>query len=258
MGGLDRRSLAWSVALHAAAALALAAAGCLSWLRFRQDDPEILAEFVVEPPGDPTAEEPPPPEPEPEPEPEHEPDDVPVPDPPKPEPPEPEPPKPEPPKPEKPKKKPIEVSNKIVRFDKPADRRPVPPPTVRTERIKGSTLTEEQYREMLDLGAAVSDHTSVPADEASRCAALVRDQLYRAWKRPDSSAITGTAPTISIDLSESGAVLDVRLRKSSGNPALDDSAVRAARAVGTFRNLTPRFVRANKPLVIEFRLTDVR
>ena len=54
MGGLDRRSLAWSVALHAAAALALAAAGCLSWLRFRQDDPEgkptsLVADFSLLP-----------------------------------------------------------------------------------------------------------------------------------------------------------------------------------------------------------------
>lgn len=245
MSGLDRRSLAWSVGLHAAAALALAAAGCLSWLRFRQDNPEILAEFVVEPPGDPEAAEPPPPPPEPEP------DDVPVPDPPAP-----EPPKPEPPQPEKPKKKPIEVSKKIVTFDKPAVR-PVPPPTVKTKAIgtKGSTLTEEEYRKLLDLGAAVSDHTSVPADESARCAALVRDQLYRAWKRPDASEITGTPPTIAISLSESGAVRDVVLRKSSGSRALDDSAVRAARAVGTFRNLTPRFIRANQPLVILFQLT---
>ena len=108
---------------------------------------------------------------------------------------------------------------------------------------------------MLDLGATVSDHTSIPADEASRCAALVRDQLYRAWKRPDSSAITGTPPTIAISLSDAGTVLGVELRRSSGNAALDESALRAARAVGTFRNLTPRFIRANKPLVIQFQLT---
>ena len=256
MQALDRRSIAWSVSLHVAVALAFVVAGCVSWIRFHEDDSEILAEFVVEPPGDPQAEEPPPPPPEPEPEPEPEPDDIPVPDPPKP-----EPPKPDPPKPEPPKKKPIEVSKKIVTFDKPAQTRPVaPPPKVETRKIgtKGSSLTEEEYRKLLDLGATVSDHTSVPADESARCAVLVRDQLYRAWKRPDASAVTGTPPVIAIDLSESGTVLGVELRKSSGSAALDDSAVRAARAVGVFRNLTPRFVRANKPLVIEFRLTDAR
>lgn len=250
MQGLDRRSLAWSVGLHAAAALAFVVAGCVSWIRLNEEPDDILAEFTVEPPGDPAAEEPPPPPPDPEPvpEPEPEPDDVPVPDPPK----------PEPPKPEPPKKKPIEVSKKIVSFDKPAPTRPaVPPPKVETRKIgaKGSSLSEEEYRKLLDLGATVSDHTSVPADEATRCAVLVRDQLYKAWKRPDSSAITGTPPTIAIDLSESGAVLGVELRTSSGSAALDDSAVRAARAVGVFRNLTPRFIRANKPLVIQFRLT---
>lgn len=248
MNLLDRRSLVWSAGLHAFAALALVVAGCVSWFRFHDDSGEILAEFVVEPPGDPEAEEPPPPPPEPEPEaePDPEPDDVPVPDPPK----------PEPPKPDPPKKKPIEVSKKIVTFDKPAP--PVAaPPKVETRKIgtKGSALTEEEFRKMLDLGAKVSDHTSVPADEAARCAALVRDQLYLAWKRPDSSAVTGTPPTIAIDLSEGGAVLGVELRKSSGSAALDDSALRAARAVGAFRNLTPRFIRANKPLVIQFQLT---
>lgn len=252
----DKRSLLWSVGLHATAALALAVAGCVSWFRFHDDEPDILAEFVVEPPGDPEADDPPPPpepEPEAEPEPEPEPDDVPVPDPPKP-----EPPKPEPPKPEPPKKKPIEVSKKIVTFDKPAQPRPVaPPPVVRTQKIgtKGSSLSEEEFKKMLDLGATVSDHTSIPADETSRCVANVRNQLFRAWKRPDASAITGTPPTIAITLSDAGTVQNVELRKSSGSAALDDSAVRAARAVGTFQNLTPRFIRANKPLVIQFQLT---
>ena len=250
----DRRSLEWSVALHAAAALALAVAGCVSWCRTHDAAPEIVAEFLVEPPGDPDAPEPlPEPEPEPAPEPEPlptaepEPDEAPLPDP--------------PPKPEPPKKKPIEVSKKIVTFDKPAPPRPAPPPTaVKTQKIgtKGSTLTETEFKKMLDLGATVSDRTSVPADEAARCAALVRDQLYLAWKRPDASAVTGTAPVVAIDLAESGAVLGVELRASSGSPALDESAVRAARAVGTFRNLTPRFVRANKPLVIRFDLKGVR
>lgn len=255
----DRRSLALSVALHATAVLALVVAGCVSWFRSDEEPPEILAEFVVEPPGDPAAPDPaPPPEPEPEPdpEPEPEPDDVVVPEPPKP-----EPPKPEPPKPEPPKKKPIEVSKKIVTFDRPVPARPVaPPPVVKTQKIgtRGSALSEAEYKRLLDLGATASDHTSIPADEAARCAILVRDQLYRAWKRPDSSAVTGTDPTIAIDLSESGAVLGVELRRSSGSPALDDSAVRAARAVGVFRNLTPRFIRANKPLVIQFDLKGVQ
>ncbi len=252
----DKRSLLWSAGLHATVALALVVAGCVSWLRFRADEPDILAEFVVEPPGDPeAADPPPPPEPETEPEPEPEPDDIPIPDPPKP-----EPPKPEPPKPEPPKRKPIEVSKKVVTFDKPAQTRPVaPPPTIQTQKIgKGSPLTEEEFKKMLDLGATVSDHTSIPADEASRCAVLVRDQLYRAWKRPDDSAITGTPPTIAISLSEGGVVRDVVLRKSSGNAELDASAVRAARSVGTFRNLTPRFIRANQPLVIVFQLTGAQ
>ena len=58
MGAFDRRSLIWSVGLHATAALALVVAGCVSWFRLRDDDPEILAEFVVEPPGDPEAADP--------------------------------------------------------------------------------------------------------------------------------------------------------------------------------------------------------
>ena len=247
MQTVDRRSLLWSVGLHVSVALAFVVAGCVSWFRYRDEEPDILAEFVVEPPGDPEAADPPPapePAPEAEPDPDPEPDDVPP---------------PEPPRPEPPKKKPIEVSKKIVTFDKPAQPRPVlaPPPSIKTQKIgtKGSSLTEEEYKRMLDLGATVSDHTSIPADEASRCAALVRDQLYRAWKRPDASAVTGTPPTIAITLSENGVVQGVELRKSSGSAALDDSAVRAARAVGAFRNLTPRFIRANRPLVIQFELT---
>lgn len=117
-----------------------------------------------------------------------------------------------------------------------------------------SELTPEEIRKLLDMGAKPSDRTSVPDSENQRCAILIRDQIYAAWVRPDSDAVTGRAPVVAITLGTGGVVRNVSLKSSSGNPVLDASVLSAVRAVGRFKHLSESFISANRNVTVNFDL----
>ncbi|MGN0844585.1 MAG: TonB family protein [Kiritimatiellia bacterium] len=162
------------------------------------------------------------------------------------------------------KKREIQISKKIVER-KPEKRERVivkPPETSKIKNreikrsidIKGPKLTDDEIRKLMERGARPAETTSIPATENERCLVLIRDQLYNAWIRPDTSAIGQRAPVIEISIGAGGVIRDVRLQTSSGNPVLDQSVLSAARAVRSFRHLTDRFIRANPTVTVNFEL----
>ena len=157
---------------------------------------------------------------------------------------------------EKPPKEPIKKSTKVIQKTPPKDKPKEIiklPKDVKPVKITGPKLTPEEIAKLLDLGAKVSDHTSVPG-ENERCLLAIKESLYAAWIRPSAENKTGRSAVIEITLGSSGAVLRHRLVKSSGSKALDDSALAAAAATPFFRNLTPGFLRDYSTVTIEFEL----
>lgn len=163
-----------------------------------------------------------------------------------------------------PKKREIQISKKIVER-KPEKRERVIVKAPETSKIKnreikrsidvkGPKLTDDEIRKLMEKGARPAETTSIPATENERCLVLIRDQLYNAWIRPDTSAIGQRAPVIEISIGAGGVVRNVRLQTSSGNPVLDQSVLSAARAVRSFRHLTDRFIRANPTVTVNFEL----
>lgn len=163
-----------------------------------------------------------------------------------------------------PKRREIQISKKIVeRRPENRKREIVKPPETskikdreikRSIDVNGPKLTDEEIRKLMAMGARPAETTSIPATENERCLVLIRDQLYQAWIRPDSSAIGQRSPVIEISIGTGGVVRSVRLQTSSGNPVLDQSVLSAARAVRVFRHLTDRFVRANPTVTVNFEL----
>ncbi len=176
--------------------------------------------------------------------------------------------RPEPPKkddiavPEKKKPKRIEISKKKVTKTADKPRTTVKPPPVKStvktppanKFTTKSPLTPEEMKKLLDMGAKPSDRTSIPDSENQRCAILIRDQIYAAWVRPDSEAVTGRAPVVSITLGPGGVVQNVTLKSSSGNSTLDASVLSAVRAVGKFKYLSESFISANRNVTVNFDL----
>ena len=267
------RFLAWSVALHVALAVALLAVGLVPLL-CRRDEPTVpQEEFVVALPPD-----------EPEEEPEQEPD-----------PPEDEPDEPPPP-PDEPDPGPDVVpvtttttrtppttttttttrpprpttttttrdrraeATRVTRRPAPTTtRRPRPTTTTRRAAVQpppGPRLSAEEVSRLLNAGAEISDHTSIPSSEMSRCFAIINRAIRKAWIRPDAASITGNDPEISISIGSGGVVRSVSLSKSSGNAVFDQSVLSAARAVRKFEGLSEEFIRAKPTFTVAFNLRE--
>lgn len=228
--------------------------GC-SFLRNKNKKTEIPIEFTVAIPEEYVGEEGPKPDPEPV---KEEPivKDDPIPDP--------IPDKPikkkelKPPKKEEPKppKKKIEKSNKVIEKKETPKKKEIIknlPPNVKTVKVTGPKLTPEEIAKMLQRGATISDHTSIPGDE-DICLLAIKDALYKAWRMPSAEQKTRFPAEIEITLGSTGAVLGYRLTRSSGNRVLDNSALDAAAAVPRFGNLSSEFLRSHRKVTIDFEL----
>ncbi len=159
-----------------------------------------------------------------------------------------------PPKP-KPEKVPVVKSEKIKILKKEEKTKEIIklPKDIKPIKITGPKLTPEEIAKLLDMGATVSDHTSVPG-ENDRCLLSIKQALYAAWIRPPPEYKTGRSPEIEITLGNTGAVLKHRLVKSSGNSVLDNSALAAVAATPMFSHLTSGFLREYRTVTIEFEL----
>lgn len=244
MGDSFSKSFVRSLLVHGVLLVALIVAAYVSFHPKKHATDDMITEFTVALPP---------------------PEEAPVETPPAPEPPKPEPPPPEPPKPDDvviPEKKKVEVkvTREVVKRPtetKPVERKIVDPPkkpTVTQTNFTGPKLSPEELRKLLEKGAKISDHTSIPPDEQAMYAALIMQQIKDRWICPDASAITGRDPVIVIRLGADGSVLDANLKESSGNGVLDSSVLSAVRSVGRFKNLSPEFIRQNSRITVNFSL----
>lgn len=252
--GEGARGYFWSVVIHAAFVAILVLGGAISGCRLRKQPLEIADFTIAVDPAE--AEETPPPPPKPEvktPPPPPKPDDIvqPKKDPPKPkkkDPPKPkkDPPKKDPPKKDPPKKPEIKkgkrVTRKVESNVKPKERQ---------------TLTDAEIEKWLNKRARVGETTSLPKNEISLNASLLKNGIYDAWTPPPRSA-SGTRPAVvSFKISADGTPYSPRIVESSGSAAYDASCLEAVRRVGRVAGLSAAFIReygADCPF--EFKQTD--
>lgn len=180
-------------------------------------------------------------------------------------PPEPEPKKPDPPKPPDPKPTEIPKEIKPVRTNTLAKATEI---KVSTNRVKiaqqkpkdtGPKLTKEQIEKLLAMGIPKGDTTSIPGGgEASLFSAyylMMRQVMYDAWQQPAGLAGSGLYATIKFRIQRDGSITARSLTRSSGNRELDDSALRAANAVGRLRPLPTGYSGSYKDITVDFELT---
>jgi TonB family protein len=66
------------------------------------------------------------------------------------------------------------------------------------------------------------------------------------------------AVKVDIELGLNGAVLDSRLASSSGNSVMDESVLRAVKAVRRIPGLSAEFIRQHRRMPVVFELTGER
>jgi len=87
---------------------------------------------------------------------------------------------------------------------------------------------------------------------------MVRDKITRNWDQP-SKAEVGTAPPIveyEIVVARSGKITDITLKKSSGIPALDGSALEALRKSDPLPALPKHITGPSRTVPVNFRIQD--
>lgn len=231
-----RRALRWSAIVHGFLLGALILWPLLHQLLNRRKPPPpitmvdlvSLPELPVPTPPQPKTPEPPPPEP-PKPPPEPKVADI---------------KKAEPPKTNEVKKVEIKVSTNRVKVAN------TPPP-----KPNAPKLTPEEIRKLLAAGLPVGGPASSGTpSEWSVYYALVRAAMYDEWK-PPASVTPGAGPQISIRVQRDGTITQRTMTRSSGNALLDESAMRAARAVTRIsRPLPEGFSGSYRDITVDFEL----
>jgi len=118
-----------------------------------------------------------------------------------------------------------------------------------------SKLTEAEVRKLLAMGATPGETLRVPASETRRCMLVIENALFSAWRRPAAEHDTGSGAEITIRIGVSGAILDSKITRSSGNKTFDQSVVNAVNDTARFTSLTPDFIKQfEKGVIILFNL----
>jgi colicin import membrane protein len=235
--GAQAKGFLWSVAIHATLIIALLLSGIIGGCRLRKQPLEIKDfTIAIDPSG---VEEEPPPQPKPEVKPPPtppKPDDIVQQKPkpklkPKPE----EKKKPEPKKPEPKKEPPKPEIKKGKRVNRKID-----PPVKPKER---QTLSDAEIEKWLAKRARIGEKTSLPKNELSLNASILKNCLYDAWTPPPKSASGYRPAVVSFKISQNGALFSPRIVESSGSATYDNSCLEAVRRVARVPDLSQAFIR---------------
>jgi protein TonB len=122
---------------------------------------------------------------------------------------------------------------------------------------RGQALSSDMYQ--MPGGGGVGVGTNSPfGTQFGYYANLLRDQVARAWRTNDVDPRVTTAPPVAVQFSifRDGSLVpgSVRVVQSSGNRALDFSAMRAVLDAGKFPPLPAQFGRDRADLELRFEL----
>ena len=234
---LQRQSLKVSLGLHGVAlVLLLVIPWLLKGCRARRPPEQLMfVEFTVSlpPPAEPDPAPAKPADPVPIPEPPKPADDILVPEK-----------KPDPPKPKSKPQPEIKKGERITRRG--------PPP-------KDTPLSAAEIKRLLDMGAAISDKTTIPPPGQIEMGAYfnhVKERMYAAWQQPGGLGnLPGLNADVAITVEPGGTITARRLSRSSGNALMDDFVMKAVQSVTALRPM-PAGQRDPKVITITFELTD--
>lgn len=198
--------------------------------------------------------------------------------PPKPEPPKPATPPPEPPKPEtkvdavvktpkekpkeaeKPKEKPKPketLEERIARMRSQAkvvNEKPRPQPKPQNNGRTGKkTLSDAEIKKLLNMGYKPGATEQLAANEEQRCLSLIYRAFYDRWDSPNYSPSLREMK-LRVYFDAGGRVVNWSLVQSSGDAAADATVRKAAQLVKYVPGLSDSFLRANKSVVVSFKV----
>ena len=221
MDYIAQKSIIASLILHAVVFVIVLLVGLISGCKMRNQPLEIVEFTIAVDPVEEEAEESLPEEPQvkeiktPPPKP----DDIAPPTPPK-------------PKQQKPRKKEIKKGKRIKKDVK-----------TNVKPKEKQTLSDAEIRKLLDKGARIGERTSLPKNEISLNASILKNRFYDAWMPPPREA-SGYRPAVVIfKINRDGSLHSARITQSSGSKEYDESCLEAIRSVGRVSDLSSQFIK---------------
>lgn len=221
MDCINKKSIIASLVLHAAVFAIILLGGAISGCKMKNQPLEIVEFTIAVDPVEEEAEESLPEEPQvkeiktPPPKP----DDIAPPAPPK-------------PKQQKPRKKEIKKGKRIKKDVK-----------TNVKPKEKQTLSDAEIRKLLDKGARIGERTSLPKNEISLNASILKNRFYDAWMPPPREA-SGYRPAVVIfKINRDGSLHSARITQSSGSKEYDESCLEAIRSVGRVSDLSSQFIK---------------
>lgn len=221
MDCINKKSIIASLVLHAAVFAIILLGGAISGCKMKNQPLEIVEFTIAVDPVEEEAEESLPEEPQvkeiktPPPKP----DDIAPPAPPK-------------PKQQKPRKKEIKKGKRVTKDVK-----------TNVKPKEKQTLSDAEIRKLLDKGARIGERTSLPKNEISLNASILKNRFYDAWMPPPREA-SGYRPAVVIfKINRDGSLHSARITQSSGSKEYDESCLEAIRSVGRVSDLSSQFIK---------------
>ena len=169
--------------------------------------------------------------------------------------------KPPPPKPPEPKPVPPKDAIPEPKPKPPTPKPPAPkPPAPKPEPPKPKPLSEAQLKDILNRSFKPSDLARALPPSTGQFDWYydqLREILYGAWLRPRSlSKHSGLVTVVVIRVFRDGTLGKRELRKSSGNPLMDQTAMDAVKSVSRVDPLPRGLGSAYEDITVDFELTD--
>jgi TonB family protein len=83
----------------------------------------------------------------------------------------------------------------------------------------------------------------------------VHDRMYEAWEKPNQLLDKNLKATVLLEIASDGTINDVRLKRSSGNKIMDDTALAAARRVSRLNPPPSSLMKGSEaPVTVDFEL----
>lgn len=161
------------------------------------------------------------------------------------------------PKPKKPEPKKVEKKKpekpKIVKGKRVTRKQTLVKTTVKP---KGPTMSEAEIRKFLKgrTPVTIGERTSLPANERSWNASIIKKTLYSAWRQPSRETAGRCVAMVTISLGRGGTLSNPRITSSSGSATFDQSALAAVRAVTRIPELSEAFIRETPEIIVEFKI----
>jgi len=123
----------------------------------------------------------------------------------------------------------------------------------RGAKIGKPTLSDKDLRTLLNSDTRFGDGNAMTQEAVYLD--IIKQTMYRAWDQPTSLGIAGLVARVEFSFNSDGSISSCKMAAASGNSTMDESVMRAARAVRRINGVPPTYLLSHRRITVAFELT---